>query len=560
MHTPKKRKRGLTLTLPNSTFMLPTIAVKKRSNHTHKLADDAPIFGTWIPRKTGADFPDGTDGNIDCIGIIANHIEYNKESRDYYLIVNGPGFEGGQIDGIRKKFKEKLGDKANQIFVVDLHEYDWSKIDEGCKLDGEDISIEDYFKNMYGNSDKDRMYLPEEIDTFRMISHALFPQIVERCTGTEYKGAIYVDHDTLGAINSHIGKDIRIPEGILVGKINSLDSPGIFAYNNLIALDDPSVAYGILSTYKDKLLSQKAMCHEIREKFQNHESHKYYTLDKKANTINELLPQDKPLINDIAFYANREDGIIISNVEFQKILHDTVSELKEKQQGDVEDFDFQKNNGNFCSEVQSTFSWKNVPSAPQPEVSKLAILDATKEERNKIFADVEHSASETDYQNRFQGMNIGGARCQNSYQPQKQKSSGGALSGLLGGVAMHLTHNDSLAKSFHERKTRDYQERMDREQYKPQKRYVPDISPISAAVSKQSKVESQVITSTKPEVERPESSRPNAEQPAPEAQSRVVIGVALQGPSMKPDNLPVSYLNTKERGNGLTRVQLYKSP
>ncbi len=96
------------------------------------------------------------------------------------------------------------------MHVVDLHQYDWSEIDTGWKIDGEDISIKDFFKNMYNMSEEQRMYFAVEIDTFRLIALALS----EKMTGE--KGAIYIDFDSLKAIDTHIGKDITISKSLFI--------------------------------------------------------------------------------------------------------------------------------------------------------------------------------------------------------------------------------------------------------------------------------------------------------------------------------------------------------
>ncbi|OAB79128.1 hypothetical protein WSTR_05455 [Wolbachia endosymbiont of Laodelphax striatellus] len=147
-----------------------------------------------------------------------------------------------------------------------MHQYDWSEIDQGWKIDGEDISIKDFFKNMYNMSEEQRMYFAVEIDTFRLIALSLLKQF------TEHEGGIYIDFDSLKAIDTHIGKDITIPEGILLGAVLVIPDPNsgriiqIALNNDLIAISDTSVAVGILSEYKDKILSQKEMCRDIKQR------------------------------------------------------------------------------------------------------------------------------------------------------------------------------------------------------------------------------------------------------------------------------------------------------
>ncbi|WP_245970113.1 hypothetical protein [Wolbachia endosymbiont of Bemisia tabaci] len=112
-----------------------------------KLSNKAPIILTWVPRVRGASLPDGKNSNLNYLDIIKNHKLINKEERDIYLIINGPGFEENQIDDLKRELKGMEG-----VHVVDLHQYDWSEIDQGWKIDGEDISIKDFFKNMYNMS------------------------------------------------------------------------------------------------------------------------------------------------------------------------------------------------------------------------------------------------------------------------------------------------------------------------------------------------------------------------------------------------------------------------
>ncbi|WP_374699384.1 hypothetical protein [Wolbachia endosymbiont (group A) of Limnophora tigrina] len=225
-----------------------------------KLSNKAPIILTWVPRVHGASLPDGKNSRLNYLDIIKNHKLKNEEERDIYLIINGPGFKQSQIDNLKRELKEIKG-----VHVVDLHQYDWSEIDEGWKIDGKDISIKDFFKNMYNMSEEQRIYFAIEIDTFRLIALALS----EKMTGE--KGAIYIDFDSLKAIDTHIGKDITIPEGILLGwvRVAVNNSGKIFltlSNNDLIAISDSSVAAGVLSEYKDKILSQKEMCSDIKQR------------------------------------------------------------------------------------------------------------------------------------------------------------------------------------------------------------------------------------------------------------------------------------------------------
>ncbi len=145
-----------------------------------KLSNKAPIILTWVPRVHGASLPNGKNSTLNYLEIIKNHKLTNKEERDIYLVINGPGFEENQIDSLKHELKGIEG-----VHVIDLHQCDWSEIDTGWKIDGKDISIKDFFKNMYNMSEEQRMYFAIEIDTFRLIALALS----EKMTGE--KGAIY---------------------------------------------------------------------------------------------------------------------------------------------------------------------------------------------------------------------------------------------------------------------------------------------------------------------------------------------------------------------------------
>ncbi|MFP3024259.1 MAG: hypothetical protein ACEY3K_15800 [Wolbachia sp.] len=226
-----------------------------------KLSNEAPIILTWVPRVHGASLPDGKNSDLNYLDIIKNHKLINKEERDIYLIINGPGFKENQIDDLKCELKGIEG-----VHVIDLHQYDWSEIDQGWKIDGKDTSIKDFFRDMYNMTDEQRTYFAVEIDTFRLVALALLKQF------TEHEGGIYIDFDSLKAINSHIGKDITIPEGILLGAVLVIPDPNsgriiqIALNNDLIAISDTSVAVGILSEYKDKILSQKEMCRDIKQR------------------------------------------------------------------------------------------------------------------------------------------------------------------------------------------------------------------------------------------------------------------------------------------------------
>lgn len=249
-------------------------------NSVKELSNEAPIILTWVPRVRGASLPDGKNSTLNYLEIIKNHKLKNKEERNIYLVINGPGFEQNQIDDLKRELERIEG-----VYVVDLHQYDWSKIDKGWKIDGKDISIKDFFKNMYDMQEEQRMYFAFEIDTFRLVALALLKQI------TKQKEGIYIDFDSLKSINGHIGRDITIPEGILLGNViasffnqegnlecakavdiknssryDEYKNALIFSNNDCIAINNSSVAANILSDYKDRILSQKEACSEIKKR------------------------------------------------------------------------------------------------------------------------------------------------------------------------------------------------------------------------------------------------------------------------------------------------------
>lgn len=255
------------------------------TNSVNELSNKAPIILTWVPRVRGASLPNGKNSTLNYLEIIKNHKLKNKEERDIYLVINGPGFEENQIDNLKRELKEIKG-----VHVVDLHQYDWSEIDEGWKIDGKDISIKDFFENMYNMTDEQRTYFAIEIDTFRLIALALS----EKMTGE--KGAIYIDFDSLKAIDTHIGKDITIPEGILLGPIIvGVNDSGKIVYtqlnNDLIAISDLGIAVDILSKYKSEILSQKEMCSELV---------KYLPLiiSELGNCISHMLEKEKEMTEE----------------------------------------------------------------------------------------------------------------------------------------------------------------------------------------------------------------------------------------------------------------------
>ncbi|WP_264685452.1 MULTISPECIES: hypothetical protein [unclassified Wolbachia] len=354
-----------------------------------KLSNKAPIILTWVPRVHGASLPDGTNSNLNYLEIIKNHKLKNKEERDIYLVINGPGFEENQIDDLKRELKEIEG-----IHVLDLHQCDWSEIDTGWKIDGENISIKDFFKNMYNMTDEQRMYFAVEIDTFRLIALALLKQF------TEHEGGIYIDFDSLKAIDIHIGKDITIPEGILLGAVLVIPDPnsgriiGTGLNNDLIAINDSSVAANILSEYKDKILSQKEMCSDVKQRLPLlmdelldkefaklrekkeiaeeqieiiEEEIKKTTKEGINGYINDLenrgivalydmQPQNFQYLNS-SYLGCSSTGFNLGHIHIQKVVNkgligEEVSRWKS--------FAFGKNNGNYICKQESDMSWMKV--------------------------------------------------------------------------------------------------------------------------------------------------------------------------------------------------------
>ncbi|WP_341813734.1 hypothetical protein [Wolbachia endosymbiont (group B) of Germaria angustata] len=96
------------------------------TNNVNELLNKAPIILTWVPRVRGASLPNGKNSTLNYLEIIKNHKLKNKEERDIYLVINGPGFEENQIDDLKRELKGIEG-----VHVIDLHQYDWSEIDTG---------------------------------------------------------------------------------------------------------------------------------------------------------------------------------------------------------------------------------------------------------------------------------------------------------------------------------------------------------------------------------------------------------------------------------------------
>lgn len=345
-----------------------------------KLSNEAPIILTWVPRVYGPSLPDGKNSELNYLDIIKNHKLKNKEERDIYLVINGLGFEENQIDDLKRELKGIEG-----VHVIDLHQYDWNEIDTGWKIDGEDISIKDFFENMYNMTDEQRTYFAIEIDTFRLIALALS----EKMTGE--KGAIYIDFDSLKAIDTHIGKDITIPEGILLGQITAhvnQETGKIIKTdlnNDLIAVSCPHIAINILSQYKSEILSQEKMCYELAERLSNFakkEKLRFFAIykglgekqllddeeKKKGKSVIEELDKIEHKIVDlrngkirelyeplVCHYSRyREIGLNLGQFYTVEVVRNGLIGQDESKLGL---FFFEKNNGNYVCTINGDLSW-----------------------------------------------------------------------------------------------------------------------------------------------------------------------------------------------------------
>lgn len=233
------------------------------------LPNTAPIVVTWVPKDTGKTLPDGKNSKLNYVDVLIKHKQGTNEERDIFLVVNGPGFKPGQIEELRDKFKEVDG-----VHVKDLHDpkYNtcWKEIDQGWKISGKDISIQDYFHDMYSKKPEERAHFAIEIDTFRYI--AAYCVLCKQKESKIEEGTIYIDFDALDSISNDkyieqrkklysrndeqkgIGSDITIPDGILANKNG----------NDIIAVTDSLILKKICDQYKQNILSQN----EIKTKFE----------------------------------------------------------------------------------------------------------------------------------------------------------------------------------------------------------------------------------------------------------------------------------------------------
>ncbi|WP_374699382.1 hypothetical protein [Wolbachia endosymbiont (group A) of Limnophora tigrina] len=345
-----------------------------------KLSNEAPIILTWVPRVYGASLPDGKNSDFNYLDIIKNHKLINKEERDIYLIINGPGFKENQIDDLKCELKGIEG-----VHVIDLHQYNWSEIDQGWKIDGKDTSIKDFFRDMYNMTDEQRTYFAVEIDTFRLVALALLKQF------TGHEGGIYIDFDSLRAIDSHIGKDITIPEGILLGQVTAhvnQETGKIIKTdlnNDLIAVSCSRIAINILSKYKSEILSQEKMCYELAGRLSNlakEEKSRFFAIykelgekqllddeaKKKGKSVIEELDKIERKIVDLRNGKIRElyDPLVCHYSRYREIGLNlgqfyTVEVVRNGLIGQDESklglFFFEKNNGNYVCTINGDLSW-----------------------------------------------------------------------------------------------------------------------------------------------------------------------------------------------------------
>ncbi|WP_264375499.1 hypothetical protein [Wolbachia endosymbiont (group B) of Sphaerophoria taeniata] len=345
-----------------------------------KLSNEAPIILTWVPRVYGASLPDGKNSDFNYLDIIKNHKLINKEERDIYLIINGPGFKENQIDDLKCELKGIEG-----VHVIDLHQYDWSEIDQGWKIDGKDTSIKDFFRDMYNMTDEQRTYFAVEIDTFRLVALALLKQF------TGHEGGIYIDFDSLKAIDSHIGRDITIPEGILLGQVTAhvnQETGKIIKTdlnNDLIAVSCSRIAINILSKYKSEILSQEKMCYELAGRLSNlakEEKSRFFAIykelgekqllddeaKKKGKSVIEELDKIERKIVDLRNGKIRElyDPLVCHYSRYREIGLNlgqfyTVEVVRNGLIGQDESklglFFFEKNNGNYVCTINGDLSW-----------------------------------------------------------------------------------------------------------------------------------------------------------------------------------------------------------
>ncbi len=381
-------------------------------NDELRLSNEAPIIVTWIPKTLGASLPDGKNSKLNYLDILVNHKKKNKEDREIYLVVNGPGFNPDQIEELEDQLKRS---KVDGIYIVDLHKYDWSEIDREWRLDNKSISIQKYYENMYNMADKERTYFAIEIDTFRLVALALLEQF------TKQKGGIYIDFDSLSAIDGHIGKNITIPKGILLGgigvsfhnqtgnllKVNSeklefLQALGrnyeskvvnVDLNNNLIAINNPTTAVNIIFKYNDELLSQSQMCSKIKTRLSSiiNEKKDQLTTGKKEGIEKFISDIDNNGIKAL-YDINNFKYIVMDGVDMNVAQTSTVNMVTAKKVSECMQFSFGCNNGNYC-QGKSDLSWtkENLHKKDSKTPSELLVnKQNVTDEDSKIQLNIAH--------------------------------------------------------------------------------------------------------------------------------------------------------------------------
>lgn len=288
------------------------------------------------------------------------------------MVINGPGFKQNQINDLKSELEEIEG-----VYIVDLHQYDWSEIDTGWKIDGKDISIKSFFKHMYNMTDEQRTYFAIEIDTFRLIALALLKQF------TKHEGGIYIDFDSLSVVDGHIGKDITIPKKILLGSImlrskkgncthlsvaNMVDSDydeckksfGFCFNNDCIVIGSSDVIVDIFSRYKGKILSHKEIFNEVKAHFKrclsdaidnckqaiDEDSSYYFDMVRR---IFNLESEGIPKLYDIEIFQLVGQSINVLNLAQASTLRrvDTRITKNDRPMSTCKLFLFSCNNGNY---------------------------------------------------------------------------------------------------------------------------------------------------------------------------------------------------------------------
>ncbi|MDG7053597.1 MAG: hypothetical protein LKM45_07080 [Wolbachia endosymbiont of Alcedoecus sp.] len=304
------------------------------------MPNTAPILVTWVPKDIGKTLPDGKNSKLNYVDVLIRHKQGTNEDRDIFLVVNGPGFKSGQIEELKNKFKGVGG-----IHVVDLHDpkYSlcWKEIDQGWKVSGKDISIQDYFHDMYSKEPQERTHFAIEIDTFRYI--AAYCMLCEQKGSKMEEGVIYMDFDALDSISNDkykehrkklygrddeqkgIGSDITIPDGILANKNG----------NDIIAVTDLLILKKICDKYKQNILNQDEIKARFEEKLGKEKIEELIQARPDKDTMCAIL-YSKP---DKSYFFEQN----IAQLTFNRELRDKFQSC---------DVDFIKNGGEYLAQGQ----------------------------------------------------------------------------------------------------------------------------------------------------------------------------------------------------------------